>query len=166
MYLSPPLGSLVLTLVQGRLGHRVCMALTDLVQFLSVFIVVLFPITVGSLYLCSILMGLSTGLATGLCISYSGEVCEPKLRGALTSALNVFYFAGYFFVTTAYAITDSWKMTMLITVAAPIFNLLAVFAVSNSRGEGILSPLKTVILTVLYPNISRFKFKAKYLNLF
>lgn len=130
--MSPPLGSLILSLVQAQLGHRVCMTLTNIVQCLSVLIVMLFPVSVNLLYVCSMLMGLSTGLATGLCISYSGEVCEPKLRGVLTSVLNVFYFVGYFFVTTAYAITDSWKMTMIITTCMPILNTVVVLLVSSA----------------------------------
>lgn len=130
MYLSPPAGSLFLSLVQVRLGHRLCMVFTNLVQFSAVFVVVLFPINVNTLYTCSMLMGLATGCATGLSISYSGEVCEPKLRGALTSALNVFYFGGYFFVTTAYAVTNSWKLTLTITIIVPILNVVALLLVS------------------------------------
>jgi MFS family permease len=131
VYLSPPLGSLFLSLVLARLGHRVCMALTNVVQFSSVLIVVLFPVSVNTLYMCSFLMGLSTGCATGLCISYSGEVCEPKLRGSLTSALNVFYFAGTFFVSTAYAITDSWKKSLICSIVFPLINVVALSLVST-----------------------------------
>jgi len=132
VYLSPPIGSLFLSLVQARLGHRVCMALTNLIQLSSVLVVVLFPITVSSLYACSMLMGLSTGFATGLSISYSGEVCEPKLRGSLTSALNVFYFVGFFFVSTAYAITESWKQSLIITVAVPLANMITLLMTPDS----------------------------------
>lgn len=132
MYLSPPMGSLFLSLVQSRLGHRLCMVLTNLIQFSAVLVVVLFPLSVSTLYACSVLMGLSTGFATGLSISYSGEVCEPKLRGSLTSALNVFYFGGFFFVTTVYAITGSWKTSLLVTIIVPIVNVVAVLVVSIS----------------------------------
>lgn len=131
MYLSPPVGSLFLWLVQARLGHRLCMALTNVIQLSSALVVVLFPLSVTTLYACSALMGLSTGFATGLCISYSGEVCEPKLRGSLTSALNVFYFAGYFFVTTVYAITGSWKTSLLISVFVPVVNVVTLSLVSH-----------------------------------
>uniref|UniRef100_A0A2H8TSE1 Facilitated trehalose transporter Tret1 n=1 Tax=Melanaphis sacchari TaxID=742174 RepID=A0A2H8TSE1_9HEMI len=132
VYLSPPFGSLFLSLVQTRLGHRICMALTNLIQLSSVLVVILFPITVSSLYACSILMGLSTGFATGLSISYSGEVCEPKLRGSLTSALNVFYFVGFFFVSTTYAITESWKRTLIITIIVPLANMLTLLMTPDS----------------------------------
>jgi len=132
VYLSPPMGSLFLSLVQSRLGHRLCMVLTNLIQFSAVLVVVLFPLSVSTLYACSVLMGLSTGFATGLSISYSGEVCEPKLRGSLTSALNVFYFGGFFFVTTVYAITGSWKTSLLVTIIVPIVNVVAVLVVSIS----------------------------------
>ncbi|XP_015365255.1 PREDICTED: facilitated trehalose transporter Tret1-2 homolog [Diuraphis noxia] len=132
VYLSPPIGSLFLSLVQARLGHRVCMALTNLIQLSSVLVVVLFPITVRTLYACSMLMGLSTGFATGLSISYSGEVCEPKLRGSLTSALNVFYFVGFFFVSTTYAITKNWRQSLIITVAVPLANMIALSLTPDS----------------------------------
>lgn len=135
MYLSPPAGSLFLSLFQARLGHRLCMVFTNLVQFSAVFVVLLFPIKVVTLYACSVLMGLATGCATGLSISYSGEVCEPKLRGALTSALNVFYFGGYFFVTTAYAITNSWRLTLIITIVVPMLNVVALSLVSYIVGH-------------------------------
>ncbi|VVC39589.1 Sugar transporter, conserved site,Major facilitator superfamily domain,Major facilitator, sugar [Cinara cedri] len=132
VYLTPPLGSLFLSLVQSNMGHRVCMALTNLIQFMSVVVVVMFPVTVNALYVCSMLMGLSTGFATGLCISYSGEVCDPKVRSSLTSALNVFYFGGYFFITTLYAITTQWKKTLLITVAVPLINFVALSLTPDS----------------------------------
>lgn len=132
VYLTPPLGSLFLSLVQTNLGHRLCMALTNLIQLLSVLVVFVFPVTVNSLYICSMLMGLATGFATGTCISYSGEVCEPKLRSSLTSALNVFYFGGYFAVTLLYAITKQWKKTLLITAIVPLVNFVALSFVSNS----------------------------------
>ncbi|XP_060868753.1 facilitated trehalose transporter Tret1-2 homolog [Metopolophium dirhodum] len=132
VYLSPPIGSLFLSLVQVRLGHRACMALTNLIQLSAVLVVVLFPITVSTLYACSMLMGLSTGFATGLSISYSGEVCEPKLRGSLTSALNVFYFVGFFFVSTTYAITKSWKQSLIITVAVPLANMVTLSLTPDS----------------------------------
>lgn len=131
VYITPPLGSLFLSLVQTWLGHRMCMALTNIVQLSPALIVMVLPITVNMLYACSMLMGLSTGLATGLCISYSGEVCEPKLRGSLTSALNVFYFGGYFLVTTLYAITKNWKKTLLYAVSVPMLNFLALIMVSD-----------------------------------
>ncbi|KAL5242823.1 hypothetical protein ACI65C_010233 [Semiaphis heraclei] len=132
VYLSPPIGSLFLSLVQARLGHRACMAITNLIQLSSVLVVVLFPITVSTLYACSMLMGLSTGFATGISISYSGEVCEPKLRGSLTSALNVFYFVGFFFVSTTYAITKSWRQSLIITVVVPLANMIALSLTPNS----------------------------------
>lgn len=132
VYLSPPIGSLFLSLVQVRLGHRACMALTNLIQLSAVLVVVLFPITVSTLYACSMLMGLSTGFATGLSISYSGEVCEPKLRGSLTSALNVFYFVGFFFVSTTYAITKSWRQSLIITVAVPLANMVTLSLTPDS----------------------------------
>lgn len=130
IYLSPPIGNLLLSLYQARMGHRACILLTNLIQLSSVSIV-FFPITVTNLCACSILMGLSTGFACGLSVSYSGEVCEPKLRGTLTSVMNVFYFGGYFFASTAYAITNDWKMSLLITVIIPLANIVTLLPVST-----------------------------------
>ncbi|XP_050432006.1 facilitated trehalose transporter Tret1-like [Adelges cooleyi] len=140
VYLSPPLGSLFLSVFQNFLGHRICMFITCLIQVSSVSVVFLSH-DVQAIYWCTILMGLSTGFATNLNGSYSGEVCEPRLRGMLTSLLNVFFFSGYLFVSVVYAITLNWRFSLLITVAIPLMNLVVlIFTVDSpmwllSRGK-------------------------------
>lgn len=84
---------------------------------------------VGTMYACSIVMGLSMGFSGGPFSAYIGEVCEPKLRGALMSVTNVFYYGGSLLFTTVFAITKQWRLTVLINMSIPIITIAILFMV-------------------------------------
>jgi len=85
------------------------------------------------LYASSALMGFNVGFVTSFTISYCGEVCEPRLRGTLTSVTNLFYFTGYLCVTALYAATANWKLSVVLTVVLPLVNAAALFKVNENR---------------------------------
>lgn len=128
VYLCTPLGSIVSSLVLHRLGHKNCMIITN-IPYLMSQIMFIFAKNVETMYACSILMGLSMGFSGGPFASYIGEVCEPKLRGALMSATNVFYFAGSLLFSSVNAITRQWRLTVLINMAVPIITIIILFMV-------------------------------------
>lgn len=76
------------------------------------------------------MMGLSVGFSGGPFTAYIGEVCEPKLRGALMSATNVFYFSGSLLFISIYAITRQWRLTVLINMAVPIITIAILLIVT------------------------------------
>jgi MFS family permease len=128
MYLCTPLGSFVSSLVLTRLGHKNCMIITN-IPYTMAFAMMYYAENVATMYASSILMGLSIGFSGGPFSAYIGEVCEPKLRGALMSATNVFYFGGSFMVTGVYAITRQWRLTLLINMAIPVITVIILILV-------------------------------------
>lgn len=123
LYLCTPLGSLISSLVLDRLGHKNCMIITN-IPYLVSQIMFFYAENVETMYACSIMMGLSVGFSGGPFSAYIGEVCEPKLRGALMSATNVFYFSGSLLFSAIYAITRQWRLTVLINMAIPIVTIM------------------------------------------
>ncbi|VVC39588.1 Sugar transporter, conserved site,Major facilitator superfamily domain,Major facilitator, sugar [Cinara cedri] len=119
VYLFPPVGSVAASLGQDYFGHRKCMMFSDVMNIATIGIL-MFANTPEFLYAISAVMGFNMGFITTFTISYCGEVCEPKLRGVLMTVINLFYFAGYLCVTTLYAITADWKLSVLLTVTIPI----------------------------------------------
>ena len=103
------------------------------IPYLVSHIMLYFAEDVNTLYLCSILMGLSVGFSGGPFAAYLGEVCEPKLRGAMMSAANVFFFFGYFLFTAVYALTKDWRRTVLINMALPVVTAVILIAVNTTR---------------------------------
>jgi MFS family permease len=128
--LFTPVGSLLSSLTLDRFGHNKCMIITNIPYIVSQ-IMFFFAENVDTLYMCSILMGLSIGYAGGPCSAYIGEVCEPKLRGALMSVTNVFYFVGSLVFTLIYAVTLDWRLTVLLSMIIPIVNIVILLVVSG-----------------------------------
>jgi len=88
-----------------------------------------FAENVEILYVSSILMALALGFSNAPSLAYAGEVCEPKLRGALTSALNIFFYAGSIILTTMYSITMQWRLTVLLVTVFPILTIAILLTV-------------------------------------
>ncbi|XP_015374830.1 PREDICTED: facilitated trehalose transporter Tret1-like isoform X2 [Diuraphis noxia] len=131
LFLFTPLGSALSSITLGQYGHKTCMIITN-VPFIVSQIMFFYANSVGILYACSILMGLSVGYSGGPSSSYIGEVCEPKLRGALMSATNVFYYVGSLLFTLIYAITLEWRLTVLIGMSIPIVTITILFLTPES----------------------------------
>lgn len=133
LYLFPPAGSLLVSFMQDRFGHRFCMLLSSCVQIFTLGTLLL-PSSPNLLYVVSTLLGFNMGIVTGFSVSYGGEICDPKLRGTLTSVSNLFYFGGSMLVTGLYAITGDWKLSILCTVVVPLLSVLVTLVlVSTSR---------------------------------
>lgn len=130
IYLFPPVGSAAASLAQDRFGHRACMSFANVAHLGSV-VALLLADSPAALYGSSALMGFNVGFVTGFSVSYCGEVCEPRLRGTLTSVTNLFYFAGYLCVTALYAATADWRLSVLFTAVLPLANAAVLFKVSR-----------------------------------
>lgn len=129
IYLFTPLGNVLSSLMLDRLGHKKCMILTN-VPCIMAQVMLYFADNVGTLYGCSVLMALSLGFSNAPSLAYAGEVCEPKLRGALTSALNVFYCAGMIILTTVYSVNKQWRLAVLITTVFPVVTIVIILTVN------------------------------------
>lgn len=123
-----PVGGVLSTLALERLGHKNCMILSN-VPFVVSQLVMVYAEHMSSMYASSALMGLSIGFACGPFSAYIGEVCEPKLRGALMSASTVFYFFGATVFTAAAAVVKQWRPTVLMNLSIPIVTVLILLVV-------------------------------------
>lgn len=130
MYLCTPLGCVLSSLVLNRLGHKNCMIITNIPYLISQ-IMLFYAENIQTLYACSVMMGLSVGFSGGPFSAYIGEVCEPKLRGALMSVTNVFYFGGSLLFSSIYAINRQWRLTVLINMSIPIITIVILFMVTT-----------------------------------
>lgn len=129
LFLFTPVGSVVSSVMLGWLGHNKCMIITN-IPYMASQIMLYYAENVRTLYACSILMGLSIGYSGGPCSAYIGEVCEPKLRGTLMSATNVFYYVGSLIFTLIYAVTMNWRLTVFISLSVPVINVVVLFMVT------------------------------------
>ncbi|KAE9527591.1 hypothetical protein AGLY_012871 [Aphis glycines] len=131
LYLFTPLGNVLSSLLLDRLGHKKCMILTN-IPCLVAHIMLYFAENIDILYASSILMALGMGFSNAPSLAYAGEVCEPKLRGALTSALNIFYYGGSITLTTLYSYNMQWRLTVLITTVFPILTIVILLTTPDS----------------------------------
>jgi len=92
-------------------------------------VILYFARNVEMLYASSSLMALSIGFLNAPSLGYTGEVCEPKLRGILTSSMNIFYFTGTIILTMMYSITNQWRLTVLVTTVFPILTIIILLTV-------------------------------------
>ncbi|XP_022182948.1 facilitated trehalose transporter Tret1-like [Myzus persicae] len=130
-YLFTPLGTAFSSLLLDRLGHKKCMILTN-IPCLVAQIILYFAKNVEMLYASSILMALSIGFLNSPSLGYTSEVSEPKLRGTLTSSINIFYYMGTIILTTLYSITKQWRLTVIVSMAFPILTIIILFRVPDS----------------------------------
>ncbi|XP_029342820.1 facilitated trehalose transporter Tret1-like isoform X2 [Acyrthosiphon pisum] len=131
LFLFTPLGSALSSLMLNRFGHKTCMILTN-IPFIASQIMFFYANSVRTLYVCSMLMGISVGYSGGPTSAYLGEVCEPKLRGTLMSMTNVFCYVGSFLFTLINAFILDWRLTVLIGMSIPIVNIVILFMTPQS----------------------------------
>eukprot|EP00102_Acyrthosiphon_pisum_P027929 XP_016665139.1 PREDICTED: facilitated trehalose transporter Tret1 isoform X1 [Acyrthosiphon pisum] len=131
LYLFTPVGNILSLLLLDRFGHKKCMILTNIPSIIAQ-IILYFAENVEILYASSILMALTLGFSNAPSLAYAGEVCEPKLRGALTSALNVFYYGGSIILTMVYSITMQWRLTVLLTTVFPMLTIAILLTTPDS----------------------------------
>ncbi|XP_060881201.1 facilitated trehalose transporter Tret1-like [Metopolophium dirhodum] len=157
LYLFTPVGNILSLLLLDRFGHKKCMILTNIPSIIAQ-VMLYFAENVKILYASSILMALTIGFSNAPSLAYAGEVCEPKLRGALTSALNVFYYGGSIILTMIYSITMRWRQTVLLTMVFPIITI-AILLTTPDSPMWLLAKGKN---SKAHQNLSRLRGKVSY----
>ena len=77
------------------------------------------------LYIAAVLLGLGVGFMEAPIVTYVGEICQPSIRGILTSCAGVAVTAGYFIVYLLGTVT-SWRTTAMICLSVPLFTMVAI----------------------------------------
>lgn len=126
------------SLLLDRLGHKNCLILAN-VPCLAVQLLLYLAGDVATLYACSVIIGLVVGFTNAPCLEYAGDVCEPKLRGSLISAINVCVYAGSAALSVAYGLDGHWRPSVLMTAALPVLAAAIVYTVTpDDNGRHIL----------------------------
>jgi len=142
--LLTPLGNVLSTLLLDLLGHKKCMILANM-PCLVAQIMLYFATNVKILYVCSILMALSIGFMSAPSLGYLGEVCEPKLRGSLSSTMTIFYYVGTIILTMLYSVTKQWRLTVIMSMVFPIITIIILLTVIRySIGIGDISKINSL----------------------
>ena len=146
-----PLGALLGALVCGwamdRFGRRDTMVACNVPAVVG-WLLVGFADGFGMLVAGRLLTGLTAGVATVVAPTYVGEVCEPRIRGALGAAFQLLIVFGIFlsYLIGKYA---QWNHLAMASTALPVLWLLLaltlrrspVWLLEKSREEEALSSL-------------------------
>jgi len=122
-----PAGSLLSGFLQERFGRKRCIIIANFPSILG-WILLYHTHSVVSLYVSTILMGLSIGFSEAPIFSYVGEITEPRLRGSMASltstapmfGVSFLFTLGYFF---------EWQTVALLSTLCPITSICLVMLV-------------------------------------
>lgn len=124
------------SLLLDRIGHKRCLLLAN-VPCLAVQVSLYLAGDVATLYACSAVVGVAIGFTNGPCLAYAGDVCEPKLRGSLISAINVSTYAGSAALSAVYGLDAHWRRAVLTTAVLPVLAAAVVFMVTSGHGGAV-----------------------------
>ncbi|XP_022182980.1 facilitated trehalose transporter Tret1-like [Myzus persicae] len=157
LYLFTPVGNMLSLFLLDRLGHKKCLILTNVPSIVAQFMLY-FAKNIEMLYASSILIALAIGFSSSPSLAYAGEVGEPKLRSALNSALNIFFFMGSIILTMLYSITLQWRLTVIVTTVFPILSIALLLTTPDSP-IWLLAKGKS---SKAHRNLSRLRGKVSY----
>ncbi|CAI6347268.1 unnamed protein product [Macrosiphum euphorbiae] len=130
LFIFHPTGSFLSGFLQERYGRKRCMILANVPSIFG-WILLYYTHSTGSLYTCTVLMGLGIGFSEAPILSYVGEITEPRLRGSMaslactSSMLGVLltYILGYLF---------EWRTVALLSTLCPITCICLVILIPES----------------------------------
>lgn len=129
-FICTPIGCLLSGYVTEPLGRKNAMLLLNIPHIVA-WIILHFAGSVTEMYIGAILMGLGTGFMEAPVVTYVGEICQPQIRGILTSYAGVMatfgYFLGYLFGTVF-----MWRTVALVCLSVPFMTMIAIFFIPET----------------------------------
>lgn len=122
LFLVHPLGAVISGYFLEVVGRKRLMMVVC-VPFFGGWILLYFANTVRMILLGTIVMGVGLGFCEAPIISYLGEVCEPRIRGALTLLTGASGNMGILAIFFVNALTD-WRSTCLISSVVPLLAMV------------------------------------------
>uniref|UniRef100_A0AAG5D5T8 Major facilitator superfamily (MFS) profile domain-containing protein n=1 Tax=Anopheles atroparvus TaxID=41427 RepID=A0AAG5D5T8_ANOAO len=123
-YICQPVGSVLSGIILEPLGRKRSMILVNIPHIIGWFMLY----NAGSLeemYTAAILLGLGVGFMEAPIVTYVGEICQPSIRGILTSCAGVAVMLGFFMVYLLGTVT-TWRTTAAICASIPIATMIAI----------------------------------------
>jgi len=122
-----PVGSLFSGFLQEKFGRKQCIIFANFPSILG-WILLYYTHSVVSLYMSTVLMGLSIGFSEAPIFSYVGEITEPRLRGSMASLTSTApMFGGSLLFTLGYLF--EWQTVALLCTICPITSICLVMLV-------------------------------------
>ncbi|GAB0097351.1 facilitated trehalose transporter Tret1 [Sergentomyia squamirostris] len=129
-FICTPIGSILSGWVTEPIGRKNAMILVNL-PHIAAWLLLHFATSVPQMYLAAILLGLGTGFMEAPVVTYVGEICQPAIRGILTSCAGVAATLG-FFIGYLMGTLVSWREAALICLTIPVFTVIAIFFVPET----------------------------------
>jgi MFS family permease len=123
-YICQPVGSVLSGIVLEPLGRKKSMILVNVPHIIAWFMLY-FAGSLEELYIAAVLLGLGIGFMEAPVVTYVGEICEPSIRGILTSCAGVAVMFGFFLVYLLGTLT-TWRIAAAICCSVPLFTMIAI----------------------------------------
>ncbi|XP_073973311.1 facilitated trehalose transporter Tret1-like isoform X2 [Rhodnius prolixus] len=121
-------GSIFVGLIMEPLGRKRSMILLN-IPFLIGWTMIVFAESAGLLFAAGAILGFGVGCTEAPAITYIGEVCEPKYRGALSAFAVMWFQLGYLCVYGLGSVL-SWRYIAAVCVGVQVLTALSVAMVS------------------------------------
>lgn len=105
--------------------------------------------SLNEIYIAAVLLGLGVGFMEAPIVTYVGEICQPSIRGILTSCAGVAVMLGFFIVYLLGTVMV-WRNIALVCVSIPLITIVAIcfvpetplWLLSKNRTEEALQSLQ------------------------
>uniref|UniRef100_A0A182VVZ1 Major facilitator superfamily (MFS) profile domain-containing protein n=1 Tax=Anopheles minimus TaxID=112268 RepID=A0A182VVZ1_9DIPT len=147
-YICQPVGSVLSGIILEPLGRKRSMILVNIPHIIGWFMLH-FAGSLEEMYTAAILLGLGVGFMEAPIVTYVGEICQPSIRGILTSCAGVAVMLGFFMVYLLGTVT-TWRTTAAICASIPIATMIAIcfvpetpmWLLSKNRADDALKSLQ------------------------
>ncbi|XP_062561783.1 facilitated trehalose transporter Tret1-like [Armigeres subalbatus] len=123
-YICQPVGSILSGIVLEPLGRKRSMILVNIPHIIA-WLMLYRAGSLEEMYIAAILLGLGVGFMEAPIVTYVGEICQPSIRGILTSCAGVAVMLGFFVVFLLGTFT-TWRITAAICVSVPLLTMIAI----------------------------------------
>lgn len=130
LFLFHPVGAIISGYFLEIIGRKKLMMIVCL-PFFAGWILLYYAKSVNMILMATIIMGIGIGFCEAPIISYLGEVCEPRIRGALTLLTGASGNMGVLAIFFVNAITD-WRTTCLISSVVPLLAMVMLLFLPES----------------------------------
>ena len=123
-FIFQPIGSIASGIILEPLGRKKSMILVNIPHIIG-WLMLYFATSLKELYIAAVLLGLGVGFMEAPIVTYVGEICQPSIRGILTSCAGVAVMLGFSTVYLLGSLT-TWRNTALVCVTIPIITMIAI----------------------------------------
>ncbi|KRT83314.1 membrane transporter, partial [Oryctes borbonicus] len=125
-----PVGCALSGVITESLGRKKCMQLVN-IPFLCAWIMLKYTTSIYLIFIALCLTGLSGGLLEAPVITYVAEICQPRLRGMLSSTSTLSVMGGIL-IQFLFGTFFHWRTVALINCIFPIASFILLFFVPES----------------------------------